>query len=182
MFANRMSTYKSPAYTCPFVDPSEWEGFRNSFHLVRFVMNAIHELLGHGTGKLLSETSLGEFNFDKEHPPINPLTDKPIDTWYHVGETWSGLGGKLANTVEECRANLVSFFFADNRDLLSLFGYNDSSSPTADDCKCDAAYSKVQTDFLQSFTTHNSSLLWKVFLGSSFITLRARPGVNHTDG
>lgn len=135
MFANRMSTYNNPSYTCPFVEPSDWEGFKSSFHLVRFVMNAIHELLGHGTGKLLSETSPGKFNFDKEHPPTNPLTGKPIDSWYGPGETWPSLGGKLANTMEECRANLVAFYLVDTQDLLALFGYDDSSSPTADDCK-----------------------------------------------
>lgn len=133
MFANRMSTYNNPSYTCPFVEPSDWEGFKSSFHLVRFVMNAIHELLGHGTGKLLSETSPGKFNFDKEHPPTNPLTGKPIDSWYGPGETWPSLGGKLANTMEECRANLVAFYLVDTQDLLALFGYDDSSSPTADD-------------------------------------------------
>jgi len=135
MFANRMSTYNNPSYTCPFVDPSEWDGFRDAFALVRFVMNAIHELLGHGTGKLLSETSPGKYNFDKQNPPINPLTGKPVDSWYPLGETWPGLGGRLANTIEECRANLVAYFLADNWELLSLFGYDEDSTPTADDCK-----------------------------------------------
>lgn len=135
MFTNRMATYSNPSHTRPFLDPSEWEGFSNAFGLVRFVMNAIHELLGHGTGKLLSETAPGEYNFDKENPPVNPLTGKPVDSWYRLGETWPGLGGRLANTIEECRANLVAYFLADNKELLALFGYDEHSALSADDCK-----------------------------------------------
>ncbi|EED22130.1 hypothetical protein TSTA_093760 [Talaromyces stipitatus ATCC 10500] len=41
---------------------------------------ALHELFGHGTGKLLSELSPDEYNFDIKCPPVNPLTGKPIDT------------------------------------------------------------------------------------------------------
>jgi dipeptidyl-peptidase-3 len=133
MFANRMSAYNHPTYVRPFVLPSDWNGLKISFHLIRFAMNAIHELLGHGTGKLLRETSPGKFNFDQNNPPTNPLTGEPVDHWYRPGETWPGLGGKLANTMEEFRADLVSFFLADNRDLLATFGYDDSSSPSADE-------------------------------------------------
>ncbi|KAH6626644.1 dipeptidyl peptidase III [Chaetomium sp. MPI-SDFR-AT-0129] len=123
MFANRMATYNSPSHTRPFIDPSEWEGFKNAFGLVRFVMNAIHELLGHGTGKLLAETSPGEYNFDKQNPPINSLTGKPVDSWYRLARLGRALGD----------ANLVAYYLADDKELLALFGYDDHSTSTADD-------------------------------------------------
>ena len=49
---------------------------------------ALHELLGHGTGKLFTKNiETGESNFptDLKHP----FTGKPITTYYLSTETWS---------------------------------------------------------------------------------------------
>lgn len=100
---------------------------------MRFLATAIHELIGHGTGKLLSETSPGTYNFDKQNPPISPLTGETVTSHYLRGQTWESVFGKLAGTVEECRAILMSMYFMDNKHLLSIFGYSDSSSITAED-------------------------------------------------
>jgi hypothetical protein len=104
-------------------------------HEVRFAQTAVHELIGHGTGKLLTETAPGQFNFDHTNPPISPITGDPISTWYKPGETWNSVFGKLAPTVEECRAYLIADYLADNRDVLGMFGYDHNSTPTADDCR-----------------------------------------------
>jgi dipeptidyl-peptidase-3 len=121
------------------VHPAEVKGFRGCNHIVRFIVTAIHELLGHGTGKLLTETAPGTYNFDRENLPTNPLTGKAIETWYQPGQTWTSVFGKLATSVEDacfretgnvsgrCRAILVSYFFADNKEVLSMFNYNDSA-------------------------------------------------------
>lgn len=106
------------------------------YHIVRFVGTAIHELLGHGSGKMLAETESGNFNFDHKSKPISPVTGQPIQTWYRPGETWLSVFVKLATTVEECRAFLVAIYLADNKDILALFGYDEKSTPTADDCGC----------------------------------------------
>lgn len=66
------------------------------------VQVGIHELLGHGTGKLLSESSPRNFNFNHEKPPVNPLTGEKIQTWYTPGQTWGSVFGGVAASYEEC--------------------------------------------------------------------------------
>ncbi len=49
---------------------------------------ALHELLGHGTGKLLTKNlESGELNFPADLK--NPFTGEPITTYYLSNETWS---------------------------------------------------------------------------------------------
>lgn len=70
---------------------------------------ALHELLGHGTGKLLTKNvETGEMNFPADL--INPYTNEPITTFYLSTETWSQKFGKLHSGYEECRADSVALF------------------------------------------------------------------------
>ncbi|KAI0893450.1 dipeptidyl peptidase III [Annulohypoxylon nitens] len=133
VYGNRMNLNRSPDRPCYYVHPSETKAFQGYSHILRFISTAIHELIGHGTGKFLTETASGKSNFNKENPPISPLTGEPIRTWYKPRETWNGVFGKLAPTVEECRAFLVSYYLTDNKIILDLFGYSQSSTMTADD-------------------------------------------------
>ncbi|EHY52266.1 hypothetical protein ABEF92_001240 [Exophiala dermatitidis] len=41
--------------------------------------------------------------------------------------------GKLGTSAEECRTMLVSYFLADNKDILKIFGYGDRSTSTGDE-------------------------------------------------
>ncbi|SCU87324.1 LADA_0E03334g1_1 [Lachancea dasiensis] len=86
------------------------------------VQVGIHELLGHGSGKLLSELEDGTFNFEKEKMPLG-LDGKPVTTYYSKGETWGSKFGQLAGAFEECRAEVVAMYLITNRDLLKIFGY-----------------------------------------------------------
>jgi dipeptidyl-peptidase-3 len=86
------------------------------------VQVGIHELLGHGTGKLMMELDDGSFNFDKASPPLG-LDGKPIKTYYKKGETWGSKFGSVAGSYEECRAESVAMFLGTNRKLLEIFGY-----------------------------------------------------------
>ena len=87
------------------------------------VQVGLHELLGHGTGKLLQETSAGVFNFDKNaHPEIT--------TYYKPNETWGSLFGASAGSFEECRAELVALFLilAKPQEVLPIFDISDAQS------------------------------------------------------
>jgi len=120
LYGNRMSLNSSQSRPCYYVHPSESEAFMHADHIVRFIGTAVHELIGHGTGKLLSETAPGKFNFDHTNPPVNPVTGRVVDTWYKPGETWNSVFGKLAPSVEECRAFLMSAYLAQHGRLRSM--------------------------------------------------------------
>lgn len=114
--------------------PEDIEKLDEYEYHIRFITWAIHELFGHGTGKTLTETSPGRFNFDIYTCRGLPY-DLPLHTWYGLGQTYDSVFGDLAHSVEECRAILISYYLIHNKDLLELFGFTDSSSPTADECK-----------------------------------------------
>ena len=115
------------------VDESEQETFkRHRFHTY-YIWVVLHEILGHGTGKFLKESTPGSFNFDPDSPPLNPITGKPVSTWYRPGQTWTGVFGDLSTTVDECRAELVGAYLIDDQDILALFGYGQQSEVTPDD-------------------------------------------------
>ena len=105
------------------VDESERPMFQKYRFHAYYLWVVLHEILGHGTGKLLMENSQGKFNFDPNEPPLNPLTGKPIDSWYLPGQTWTSVFEDLATTVDECRAELVGAFMVSDADILDLFGY-----------------------------------------------------------
>ncbi|RLL98895.1 hypothetical protein CFD26_101402 [Aspergillus turcosus] len=119
-----------------------------------FLTTAIHELIGHGTGKLLSETTPGIYNFDKQNPPISPLTGTAVTSHYLPGQTWTSVFGRLARTVEECRAILVSEYLMDDKELLGIFGYTDTSDITAEDLLY-TTYLNIGVDGLQALEHYN---------------------------
>ncbi|ODV91672.1 hypothetical protein CANCADRAFT_42309 [Tortispora caseinolytica NRRL Y-17796] len=91
------------------------------------VQVGIHELLGHGSGKLLSEISPGKFNFDIDSPPVSPLTGKSVTTYYKPGQTWSSVFGGIAGAYEECRAECVAMYLCAEKEILRIFGHTDNA-------------------------------------------------------
>lgn len=130
-----MSTESNEAETCPFIDRSEAKTFQRHKYPTYYWWVVLHELFGHGTGKIMIQESENQYNFDISAPPINPLTRKPISTWYKLGQTWTGQFGDLATTVDECRAELVGAYLMDDKELLELFGFNEKSEIRAEDSK-----------------------------------------------
>lgn len=70
---------KAASEPIPFIDAADLEMYAKYRDLAFEVQVGLHELLGHGCGKLLQETSPGVFNFDVANPPLNPCTGKPVD-------------------------------------------------------------------------------------------------------
>ena len=135
LISNRMAALNTKSDSFPFIDDSEAAEYsRYQFHAT-YICLVVHELLGHGTGRMMVQSSDDVYNFDIDHPPVNPLTGESITSWYKPGETWTGKFGDLATAVEECRAELVGACLMANKDLLAIFGFDDGSDLKASDCK-----------------------------------------------
>ena len=133
IIANRMTAESKSSDISPFVDAAEASIFQKHKYPTMYIWIVLHELLGHGTGKLICEEERGNFNFDFEHPPIDPLAKEPIHSWYRLGQTLTGVFADLAPTVEECRADLVGAYLKDSKALLALFGFDASSKISPND-------------------------------------------------
>lgn len=104
-----------------FISDADQELFRKWASPSFEVQVGLHELLGHGSGKLLTEKADGTFNFDRA--TVNPLTGKPVATWYRPGETWGGKFGAMAGPFEECRAETVAIYLSLEPKVLEIFGH-----------------------------------------------------------
>ncbi|KAH9019047.1 aflatoxin-detoxifizyme [Lactarius hengduanensis] len=108
----------------PFIHPDDLALYRKWETKALEVKIANHELLGHGSGKLFKEEADGKKNFDPKKV-INPLTSKPISSWYKPGQTPGSVLGEVSSSMEECRAETVSLFLVGNTDILEVFGITD---------------------------------------------------------
>lgn len=122
-----------PKEPTPFLRPEDQEVNDRYRDQAFEVQVGIHELLGHGCGKLLQETEPGKFNFDVQSPPHNPITGKPVSTWYKPGETWGSVFGGMGPSYEECRAESVAMSLCPDYSILKIFGFGDGhEDPTGE--------------------------------------------------
>ncbi|KAK5630389.1 hypothetical protein RRF57_006104 [Xylaria bambusicola] len=153
IIANRMVT-EGRSIQYPFIEPSLADKFQKLKFPAYYMWVVLHELFGHGTGKMMVETSEGKHNFDIDNPPVDPVTGNPITRWYKPGQTWTGQFGDLATTVDECRAELVGAYLMDDPELLGLFGFTETSELRADDVTYNL-YQQLGIDGLRGLANFN---------------------------
>ncbi|PKY06621.1 dipeptidyl peptidase III [Aspergillus campestris IBT 28561] len=154
IFSNRMVAESRRPRGLHLVDKSEQDTFKKHRFHAYYIWVVLHEILGHGTGKFLNESTPGSYNFDPDNPPLNPITGKPVSTWYGPGQTWTGVFGDLSTTVDECRAELVGAYLIDDQDISALFGYSQQGEVTPDDVVYNL-YLQLGTDGLRGLENYD---------------------------
>ncbi|CAI5760751.1 unnamed protein product [Candida verbasci] len=103
------------------------------------VQVGLHELLGHGSGKLLQETEPNKFNFEN---------NGDIKSWYKPNETWSSVFGMTAGSYEECRAELVALYLILKKPLEVLLIFDITTKQDQEDVKFIASLLMIRAGLL----------------------------------
>jgi dipeptidyl-peptidase-3 len=89
------------------------------------VLVGCHELLGHGSGKLIYRD--GE---EKTPSFVDPITGETYESCYEKGELYNEKFGSISTSYEECRADTCAFFFAPMPEVYTLFGFKEDEVDT----------------------------------------------------
>jgi len=93
-----------------FVAEEDFDDYLKYFKESLFLVVALHELLGHGSGKLLKEDESGELNFPSDLK--DPFTNENIAGYYKAKETYESRFESLHSPYEECRADSVAYYLS----------------------------------------------------------------------
>merc|ERR1719334_1981794 len=114
------ASYGSPQRNT-FVSDADHELLKK-FKVASFeVQVGLHELLGHGSGKLLYSGKFPE-------SLVNPLTGEPVTHSYKAGDTYDSVFTSLGSSYEECRAECVGIHLCLQPGVCEIFGHTGSQA------------------------------------------------------
>lgn len=115
------ASYGSGDKPVTFVAPTDQEPFKRLKVAAFELQVGVHELLGHGSGKLYHA---GTRDAEKIAGSAHPLTGDPVSgPFYAAGATWDTTFGKLASSYEECRAECTGLYLCLEPSVLAVFGH-----------------------------------------------------------
>jgi len=112
----------------PFVSFEDNELLTKYYVASHEVQVGLHELLGHGSGKLFMRDGDGRLNYNDT--VTDPLTGELVNSCYGPGETYDSKFTTIASSYEECRAECAGLHLCLVPGVNQIFGY---SSDQADD-------------------------------------------------
>lgn len=118
-------TARSPEAYELFLSREDAELFKRLYALADQVLTGLHELVGHGSGKILQVDSAGAKNYPEDL--INPCTGALVATHYGPGESYGAVFGALASPLEECRAECISLYLGVDADVQAIFGFENEA-------------------------------------------------------
>ena len=121
--ANNMSNYSNMNFS--FLDKEDNEMLQKNGNLGYKLHVALHELIGHGSGKLFMEKKEGGLNFDPEQT-FNLLNGEKVTSYYKNGESWNEKFGAISCSYEECRADTCGLYLGFEPAAYQIFGIQDS--------------------------------------------------------
>lgn len=125
------ASYGSGDKPVTFVQEKDQELFKALKVPAFEVQVGVHELLGHGSGRLYHVKTPEAAEFLQQNVSTNVISGKEevlTGPFYAEGTTWDSTFGKMASPYEECRAECCGIYLCLEEKVLEVFGHGNKGA------------------------------------------------------